>query len=70
MHHVCAIHPGEGRRLFYLLVFVTLLIHLVTFRQRLTSSYALRDDKFDLLLIMLLPYMLHYLRMSNSLVMV
>ena len=67
--HVCAIHPREGRRLSYLLVFVTPLIHLVAFRQRLTYSYASRDDEFDLLLVTTLPYTLHYLLASNSSVM-
>jgi len=63
---VCAIHPREGRKLSYLLVFVTPLIHLVTFQQRITYSYASWDDFFDFILIATLPYTLHYLLASNS----
>ncbi|KAL9182149.1 hypothetical protein ACHAXT_012801 [Thalassiosira profunda] len=64
--HRCAIHPREGRRLSYLLVFVPALVHFVTFRQRITYSYASWDDLFDLVLIATLPYTLHYLLASNG----
>ncbi len=55
--------------LSYLLIFVTPLIHLVTFRQHLTYSYVSQDDEFYLILVMMLPYTLHYLLVSNSSVM-
>ncbi|KAL7541415.1 hypothetical protein ACHAXR_010905, partial [Thalassiosira sp. AJA248-18] len=64
--HTCAIHPREGRRLSYLLVFLPAFIHLVTFRQRITYSYASWDDLFDLILIATVPYTLHYLLASNG----
>jgi len=64
--HTCAIHPREGRKLSYLLVFLPPLIHLITFRQRITYSYASWDDVFDLILIATVPYTLHYLLASSN----
>jgi len=64
--HSCAIHPREGRRLSYLLVFLPPLIHLISFRQRITYSYASWDDLFEFLLIATVPYTLHYLLASNG----
>ena len=63
---VCAIHPREGCKLSYLLVFLPPMIHLVTFRQRITYHYASYDDLFDFILIATVPYTLHYLLASNG----
>ncbi|KAL3793666.1 hypothetical protein HJC23_010238 [Cyclotella cryptica] len=63
---VCAINPHEGRTLSNLLVFAPMLMHMVTFRQRIVYSYASWDDMFDFILVSTVPYLLHYLLASNG----
>lgn len=63
--HVCAIHPREGRKLSYLLVFAPPLIHLASFRKRILFAYASYDDIFDFALVAAAPYTLHYLLASS-----
>jgi hypothetical protein len=63
---VCAIYPREGRLLSNLLVFAPMMVHLMTFRQRIVYSYASWDDLWDFILASTVPYLLHYLLASNG----
>jgi len=63
--HINYIIQSEGRYLSYLLVFLPSIIHFALYHQRLSFT---DDSIYDFILVVTIPYLLHYLIVSKGLI--